>query len=96
MGDPMFALTLAENLPLGAMNLIDYIVMTSADVGDGLGRVARYAPLMGDAERLTLTVRGDEARFRFHNGNDIPYPIPRLLSGHSSSAPATCSGPPGR
>ena len=43
------------------MYLMDYLVMSSADVGDALGRVARYAPLMSDAERLTLTVHGNEA-----------------------------------
>jgi AraC-like DNA-binding protein len=34
---------------------------------------------MGDAERLTLTVHGDEARFRFHNRNDVPYPIEMIV-----------------
>lgn len=79
LADPLFGLTLNETLPLGAMSLIDYVVLSSDTVGDGLGRVARYAPLMGDAERLTLTVHGDEARFRFHNGNDIPYPIEMIM-----------------
>jgi AraC-like DNA-binding protein len=79
LGDPLFGLTLAETLPLGALSLIDYLVLSSANVGDGLGRVARYSPLMGDAERLTLTVHRDEARFRFHNGNGIPYPIEMIV-----------------
>lgn len=79
LGDPLFGLTLAEAIPLGAINLIDYLVLSSADVGDGLGRVARYSPLMSDAEHLTLTVDGNEARFRFHNGNGIPFPIEMIV-----------------
>jgi AraC-like DNA-binding protein len=79
LGDPLFGLKLFENFPLGAVNLIDYLVMSSADVGDGLGRVARYAPLMGDAERLTLTVERDEARFRFQSRNEVPYPVEMVV-----------------
>jgi len=79
LDDPLFGLTLFEHVPMGVMNLIDYLVISSANVGDGLGQVTRYAPLMGDAERLTLTVHGNEARFRFHNGNDVPYPIDMIV-----------------
>ena len=77
--DPLFGLTLAESIPLGALTLIDYLVLSSADVGDGLTQVTRFAPLMGDAETLTLTVQGDEAIFRFHNGNEIPYPMEMIV-----------------
>ena len=79
LDDPLFGLTLFEKVPMGVMNLLDYVVISSAHVGDALGRVARYAPLMGDAESLTLTVHGNEARFRFHNGNDVPYPIEMII-----------------
>jgi hypothetical protein len=37
LGDPLFGLTLVETLHLGAMSLIDYLVVSSDDVGDGLG-----------------------------------------------------------
>ena len=79
LGDPTFALTLAERLPLGALNLIDYVAISSASIGEALGRVARYASLMSDAERLTLTVHGHEARFRFHHWNEVPYPIEMVV-----------------
>jgi len=79
LGDPLFGLTLADTLPLGAMSLIDHLVLSSADVRHGLTQVARYSPLMSDAERLTLTVHGDEARFRFHDGNDIPHAIEMIV-----------------
>ena len=79
LGDPLFALKLADGLPMGAITLIDYLVMSSADVGNGLQGITRFAPLMNDAEQLTLTVQGDEARFRFHNGNGLPYPIEMIV-----------------
>jgi len=64
---------------LGALTLLDYLVLSSVDVGDGLSRVARYGPLMSDAEVLTLTADRNEARFRFHNGNGIPFPIEMIV-----------------
>jgi AraC-like DNA-binding protein len=79
LGDPTFALTMGERLPLAQLNLIDYLAITSANVGDALARVARYAPLMSDAERLTLSVHGHEARFRFHHQNELPYPIEMIV-----------------
>ena len=79
LDDPLFGLTLFEKVPMGVMNLLDYVVISSPDVGDALGRLARYAPLMGNAERLALTVHGNEARFRVHNGNDIPYPAEMIV-----------------
>ena len=79
LADPMFGLTLADTLPFGAMSLLDHLVVCSADIGHGLAQVARYAPLISDAERLTLTVHGNEARFRFHDGNDIPHAIEMIV-----------------
>jgi AraC-like DNA-binding protein len=79
LGDPLFGLTLAPAIPLGAMSLLDYVAMSSADVGAALAAVARYSPLMSDAEWLGLTVHGNEARFRFHNGADIPYAIEMIV-----------------
>jgi len=79
LGDPLFGLTLGEKLPLGAISLLDYLVMSSANVGDALGRIARYAPLMANSERLSLTVQGDEARFQYHNESNIPCAIEMIV-----------------
>jgi AraC-like DNA-binding protein len=79
LGDPLFGLTLGEKLPMGAMTLLDYLVMSSANVGDAVARIARYAPLMADSERLALTVQGDEARFRYHNDTNIPCAIEMIV-----------------
>jgi len=79
LGDPHFGLTLSDGLPFGAANLIDYLVLSSANVAEGLSCVARYAPLMADSEIMTLTVHGNEAYFRFHAGHDLPYPIEMIM-----------------
>ena len=80
LSDPLFGLTVADAIPIGALSLMDYLVMSSADVGDALGRVVRYAPLMSDAERLTLTARGHEARFRCDSKNEVPH-ITEMIMG---------------
>lgn len=79
LGDPHFGLTLAEGLPFGAAHLIDYLVLSSANVAEGLSCVTRYTPLMADGEVVTLTVHGNEAYFRFHSGHDLPYPIEMIM-----------------
>jgi AraC-like DNA-binding protein len=78
--DPQFGLTFADSFPLGAMTLMDYLVISSADVGDAIGRVARYSPLMSDAEHLELSVHGREARFRCLSENEMPY-ISEMIVG---------------
>jgi len=80
LSDPLFGLTVADAIPIGALSLMDYLVMSSADVGDALGRVARYAPLMSDAERLTLTSHGHEARFRCDSKDEVPH-ITEMIMG---------------
>jgi AraC-like DNA-binding protein len=79
LGDPLFGLTLGERLPLGAMTFLDYLVLSSANVGDALAQVARYAPLMANSERLSLTVQGDEAHFQYHNDTNIPCAIEMIV-----------------
>jgi AraC-like DNA-binding protein len=80
LGDPHFGLTLVDTLPFGTAALMDYIVLSSADAGDGLSRVVRYAPLMSTSEPLTLTMRGNEARMRLHGANTTPYAMELLMA----------------
>jgi AraC-like DNA-binding protein len=79
LDDPLFGLTLTETIPRGAVGLLDYLVMTSDTLGEGMARLARYAPLMADAETLSLVADGDEASFRFDYHNDFPYPIEMIV-----------------
>ena len=53
---------LAMVTPLGAFPLIDYLVATSQNVGEGLTRLARYLPLV--EARSIPQLREDEAPIR--------------------------------
>jgi len=77
--DQQFPLTICEALPLGAVSPLDYLVLSSADVGTGLAQIARYAPLLSDTEILTLIVNGSEAHIRYHNRFEVPYAIEMIV-----------------
>jgi AraC-like DNA-binding protein len=47
-------LRLAEETPLGAFPLIDYLIVTASTVGEGMRRFARYAILTGAPIRVLL------------------------------------------
>ncbi len=56
---PNFALRVAEQIPLGAYPLLDYLVMTSESVGEGFDQLGRYLRLVGSPADL-----------RIHDGKD--------------------------
>ena len=45
---PNLALRLAMVVPIGAYPLLDYLVVTSDSVGEGLQQLARYFRLVGN------------------------------------------------
>jgi AraC-like DNA-binding protein len=55
-------LRLAQETPLGAYPLIDYLIVTSSSVGEGMRRYARNARLTGAA--LRIEIREDERPIR--------------------------------
>jgi AraC-like DNA-binding protein len=64
----------AESLPRGALDLVEYAFRSSASLGDGLGRLARYGRILSDRvvarteandESLLLLIR-DVGRTRLH------------------------------
>jgi AraC-like DNA-binding protein len=55
-------LRLAQETPLGAYPLIDYLIVTSSTVGEGLRRYARYSLLTGAP--LHIDIREDERPIR--------------------------------
>jgi len=77
--DPLFPLKVCEGLPLGAVSPLDYLVLSSPDVGTGLAQIARYAPLLSDSEILSLVVNGNEAHYRYENRIEIPYMIEMIV-----------------
>jgi AraC-like DNA-binding protein len=73
LDDPLFGLQLVDMVPFGAGDLLDYLVRSSATIGQALEQLVRYAPLMNDADRFTLEVSGHQARMRFHTTGNRPY-----------------------
>jgi hypothetical protein len=63
---------LATVTPLGAFPLIDYLVATSQNVGEGLTRLARYLPLV--EARAVPQLREDEDPIRvLLDGSNTPF-----------------------
>lgn len=56
---PNAGLRVAEQIPMGAYPLLDYLVMTSESVGEGFGRLARYLRLVGSPSDLDIRDDGD-------------------------------------
>ena len=63
--DEAIGLHVAQWLPRGALDLIEYAFRTSATLGDGLDRLARYGRLIND--------RLDRARAAHGTGSQIPH-----------------------
>lgn len=55
-GDPSFGVHLAQTLPLGALDVIDYLFACSKNVAAGLARVAEYSRLIEDPPRNRFVV----------------------------------------
>ena len=81
IGDPLFGLQLAAAIPFGAANLIDYLVLSSPDIGAALGKLARYSALINEADRMTVVARDDRASMRFQNQQQ---PLPPHRDGRGA------------
>lgn len=57
--DSTLQLVAPTSLPFGAYRVIDYLVATSATVGEGIRRFARFFGLIADAVDLTVERHGD-------------------------------------
>ena len=74
--DPAIGVHVAESLPRGALDLVEYAFRSSATLDAGLERLARYGRVISDrvAARLEevspnlLVIVGDVARTRMHPG----------------------------
>ncbi len=61
-GDPSFGVHVAETLPIGALDVLDYVMSAEATAGAGLARVTRYVRLVHDSADLRLVVEPGHAR----------------------------------
>lgn len=62
---PDLALAAARVTPIGAYPLLDYLVVSSADVGEALRRLARYYRLVGAPTPLEVEASRDSVRVVF-------------------------------
>jgi AraC-like DNA-binding protein len=87
------ALRLARATPIGAYALVDYLVLSSETVGEGLRRLSRYYRLVGATSPLVLHEHEDPIRVDVGT-SDVPfaveYPValPLLHLGHESDGRA--------
>src|SRR5262249_3500770 len=59
---PNLGLAMAQMTPLGAYPLIDYLVLTSDTVGDGLAQLARYLRVAASPIAAHVHADGDPVR----------------------------------
>lgn len=71
--DPSFGVHVAEALPTGAYDVIDYVLSTAATVGEGLTLLTKYFRLIYDHSNLHLVV---EPRF-VRLPRRVPVPAPQ-------------------
>lgn len=57
--DPFIGLHIAESLPRGALDLVEYAFRSSASLAAALQRLARYGPVLSDRVAARLDTRGD-------------------------------------
>ena len=58
-GDPALGIRVAESLPRGALDLVEYAFRSSASLALGLERLARYGPVMSDRVAARMETTGD-------------------------------------
>ncbi|MBS1117934.1 MAG: Transcriptional regulator, AraC family protein [Deltaproteobacteria bacterium] len=62
--DPDFGLHAGERMPVGAFDVLDYLLRSSRDVGDAIANTMRYFRIMSEAAELALEVEADRACLR--------------------------------
>jgi len=69
--DPSLALTVAKSLPFGAFDVLDYVVVTSATVGDALYRLRDYFRLIHDRTTVQVLESADHASVTMTLHDDV-------------------------
>ncbi|WP_437604353.1 AraC family transcriptional regulator ligand-binding domain-containing protein [Sorangium sp. So ce590] len=71
---PLLGLRAARQLPLGSLDLLDYLSMASTTGAEAFSHLTRYLPLLADAGRVWTESDGQSFRFR----HDAPGGVPSL------------------
>lgn len=75
-GDPALQLDAPSTLPFGAYRVIDYLVASSATVGDGVRRFAQFFKLIADS--LTLEIHDSHGEHCAHLTSVSAAPVPSI------------------
>jgi AraC-like DNA-binding protein len=70
--DQALGIHLAESLPRGALDLIEYALRSSSSLGHGLDRLARYGRLMSDRVAARIHREGESLLFLVHDTATTP------------------------
>jgi AraC-like DNA-binding protein len=62
--DPLFGLHAGGHAEYGSYDVLDYLFMSSATLGDGCRAIERYCRIVTEIWRIDLQVDGEVARFR--------------------------------
>ena len=65
--DEALGIHLAESLPRGALDLIEYALRSSPSLGEGFDRLARYGRLLSDRVAARTHGKGDSLLFLVHD-----------------------------
>jgi hypothetical protein len=76
---PNLGLAIALATPLGAYPLLDYLVLTSDTVGDGLAQLARYLRITDSPVSVELHADGDPARLEIETVSAFGYEFEAAL-----------------
>ena len=70
--DEALGIHLAESLPRGALDLIEYALRSSPSLGKGLDRLARYGRLLSDRVAARIHREGESLLFLVHDSATTP------------------------
>ncbi|GAA5128203.1 AraC family transcriptional regulator [Alloalcanivorax gelatiniphagus] len=65
-GDPLFGLHTCELVQPGSYNVMGYIAMSAATIGEALSKVSRYEKLVGDMGTTETRLHGDRSEILWH------------------------------
>jgi AraC-like DNA-binding protein len=77
-GDPLFGLHAGEHADIGTYDILDYLFLTSATLGDACRAMERYHRILSELWRLDLVVDDRIARFRQWAPADVVEPLRHL------------------
>jgi AraC-like DNA-binding protein len=66
LGEPLLGARVAAKIPIGALGPVDYALCTGRDVGEGLGRVARYYAAASQRVSMEIVAEAEAPGLNLH------------------------------